>query len=312
MKNLVLYIFTVLIWGSTWLAIKFQLEVFPMVSVTYRFAVAALILLAYCKWKGLNLKFNLVDHFFLVLLGIFLFSLNYVAVYFAEIHLTSGLVALLFSSMVFFNAINGYFILRSPITFNMILGAIIGVAGIALVFQNEILSFKLSDNSLYGLILGFVSAFLASLGNITAEYNQRRQLPIVQGNAIGMAYGAILTAIITLISGENFTFPVSIPYVSSLLYLSVFGSIIAFGLYLTLVGRIGSGKAVYAMMLIPLVALVFSTIFEGYRWSGIAVIGLIMVMMGNVILLRTKSLLQNSKLEVKKSDHPRDIPGPSV
>ena len=295
MKNLMLYCFTVLIWGTTWLAIKFQLEVDAMVSVTYRFSIASLILLLFCKWRGLNLKFSLKDHFFLALLGTFLFSFNYLLVYIAEIHLTSGLVAVVFSSIVFFNAINSYLILRSTITFNMILGAVIGIMGIMLVFEKEILSFELSDDSVFGLMMAFSSAFIASLGNITAEYNQKRHLPVIQTNAISMVYGAAIMLTLTLVSGRSFTLPVSVSYLGSLLYLAVFGSVVAFGLYLTLLGRIGSAKAVYAMMLIPLVALIISTFFEDYSWSGGAVIGLVLVMAGNIILLKNKSLLQKSK-----------------
>ncbi len=301
MKNVILYCLVVLIWGSTWLAIKFQLEdVAPMVSVTYRFSLAAIILIGYCKLKGLSLSFGLKDHFFLLLLGGFLFSINYWLVYISEIYLTSGLVAVIFSSMVFFNAVNGYFLLRSPITFNMILGAITGLIGIALVFRNEIVSFELASDSLYGLALGFISAFLASLGNITAEYSQRRRLPVIQINAIGMAYGALIMLIISFSTGQEFKLPFSTLYVGSLIYLAVLGSIVAFGLYLTLLGRIGSAKAAYAIMLTPLVALIFSTVFESYQWSLSAVFGLAMVLAGNAILLRTKSLLQQSGGKVER------------
>lgn len=275
------------------MAIKFQLgDVAPMISVAYRFSLAAIILLIFCTTTGLNLRFGLKDHMNMALLGTFLFSLNYWLVYISEIHLTSGLVAVIFSSIVLFNTFNGYLILRSPITLSMIMGAVIGILGIALVFRNEIVSFDFTNDALYGLSLGFVAAFIASLGNITAEYSQKRGLPIVQTNAFGMTYGAIIMLSVSFLSGQTFTFPLSLSYIGSLFYLSVLGSIVAFGLYLTLLGRIGSAKAAYSIMLTPIVALVFSTFFEEYQWSTSAFTGLALVLIGNVILLQSRFRMQ--------------------
>ena len=297
MKNFLLYASTVLIWGSTWLAITFQLDtVAPMVSVAYRFTLAAIILLIYCKIKGLNLNYKSKDHIYFALLGFFLFSMNYWSVYISEIYITSGLVAVLFSSIVFFNTFNGYFILKSPITLNMIIGAIIGFAGIALTFEHEIQSFEFSDHSVFGLILGLIAAFSASLGNITAEFISRRGLPVMQTNAFGMAYGAIVMLGISLITGQAFVIPQTFSYISSLLYLSVFGSIVAFGLYLTLLGRIGSAKSAYVAMLIPVVALVFSTVFEDFHWSLSTYIGVGLILAGNYILMQSKT-----KISLKSS-----------
>lgn len=297
MKNFLLYASTVLIWGSTWLAITFQLDtVAPMVSVAYRFTLAAIILLIYCKIKGLNLNYKSKDHIYFALLGFFLFSMNYWSVYISEIYITSGLVAVLFSSIVFFNTFNGYFILKSPITLNMIIGAIIGFAGIALTFEHEVQSFEFSDHSVFGLILGLIAAFSASLGNITAEFISRRGLPVMQTNAFGMAYGAIVMLGISLITGQAFVIPQTFSYISSLLYLSVFGSIVAFGLYLTLLGRIGSAKSAYVAMLIPVVALVFSTVFEDFYWSLSTYIGVGLILAGNYILMQSKT-----KISLKSS-----------
>lgn len=290
MKNFLLYASTVLIWGSTWLAITFQLDtVAPMVSVAYRFSLAAILLLIYCKFRGLNLRYETKDHIYFALLGFFLFSMNYWSVYISEIYITSGLVAVLFSSIVFFNTFNGYFILKSPITLNMIIGAIIGITGITLTFQHEIQSFEFSNNSVLGLILGITAAFSASLGNITAEFISRRGLPVMQTNAYGMAYGAAVMLGISVITGQEFILPQTFSYISSLIYLAVFGSIVAFGLYLTLLGRIGSAKSAYIAMLIPVVALVFSTIFEGFHWSISTFIGVGLILAGNYILMQSKS-----------------------
>lgn len=286
MKNTSLYIITVLVWGSTWLAIKYQLgSVDPMVSVVYRFSLAAVLLLVFCSWRGLNLKFSLKDHLFMALLGILLFSVNYWLVYVAELHLTSGIVAVVFSSIVFMNIANGAIFLKAPVEKKMITGAVIGIVGIAMIFMPEIERFDLSDKGVSGLVICFFSVLLASFGNITSARNTKNNIPVIQANAFGMAYGAIVLAVIALILGKEFTFAANATYIGSLFYLSVFGSIIAFGSYLTLIGSIGADKASYSIMVVPVVALVLSSFFEGYAWKVSALVGLALVVGGNFLAL---------------------------
>ncbi|OGR22937.1 MAG: hypothetical protein A2277_11560 [Desulfobacterales bacterium RIFOXYA12_FULL_46_15] len=286
MKNIILYVITIVVWGSTWLAIKYQLGVVdPMVSVIYRFALASILLMFFCRVKGLTLKFSLKEHSFMALLGILLFSVNYWLVYVAEVYVTSGLVAVLFSSIVFLNIVNGSFFLGTVIEKKMVAGATLGIAGIILIFMPEIKSFDFSDKGLFGLIIGFVSVLLASFGNITSARNTKNKIPVIQANAFGMGYGVLLLTIIALFMGKEFNFTASLPYMSSLLYLSVFGSIIAFYSYLTLIGSIGADKASYAIMVVPVVALVLSSFFEGYTWNAYAVAGLFLVVGGNFLAL---------------------------
>jgi drug/metabolite transporter (DMT)-like permease len=256
-----------------------------MVSVVYRFGLASALLMLFCRVKGLNLSFSYKDHFFMALLGILLFSVNYWLVYVAELYLTSGLVAVLFSSIVFMNIANGSLFLGTAVEKKMIAGAVIGIIGILLVFKPEIEAFDLTDKGVLGLSIGFVSVFLASLGNVTSARNTKNDIPVIQANAYGMAYGAILMALIAIITGKEFSFMVSFPYIGSLIYLSVFGSIIAFGSYLTLVGSIGADKASYAIMVVPVVALILSSFFEGYAWSVSAISGLLLVIGGNFLAL---------------------------
>jgi drug/metabolite transporter (DMT)-like permease len=286
MRNSVLYVLTVIIWGSTWLAIKYQLgPVDPMVSVVYRFSLASALLMLFCCVRGLKLSFTLKEHFFMALLGILLFSVNYWLVYVAEVYLTSGLVAVLFSAIVFMNIANGFFFLGTPVERKMVTGAVIGIAGIILIFMPEIQSFDLSDKGVFGLSIGLISVLLASFGNITSARNTKNKIPVIQANAFGMGYGAVLMLVISLATGKEFNFIMSVPYVGSLVYLSVFGSIIAFYTYLTLIGSIGADKASYAIMLVPVVALILSSFFEGYMWNLPALAGLILVVGGNFLAL---------------------------
>jgi drug/metabolite transporter (DMT)-like permease len=281
-----LYGSTVIIWGTTWLAIKFQLgSVDPMVSVLYRFMAAALTLFLYCKLRGLKMRFRLKDHIFMALQGLVLFSVNYWLIYLAEVHVTSGLVAVIFSGIVFMNMINGAVLLGSPIRSNVLLGGTIGVLGIVLVFWPQLISFSLSDKGALGLVLSVVSTFMASLGNIISARHQQNNLPVIQTNAYGMAYGAVIIGAISLISGKTFSFEMSLAYVGSLFYLSLFGTVIAFGCYLKLIGKIGADRAAYATMLFPIVALGISTVYEGYQWAPNNIIGMAIVLIGNWMVL---------------------------
>ena len=286
MKNLLLYASTVLIWGSTWLVITYQLgPVDPILSVAYRFTLASLLLLVFAKLRRINLRFTPRQHLFFALQGVLLFSLNYLLVYLAELRLTSGLVAVIFSTLVFMNILIGALFLGTPVRPNVVVGALIGLVGISLVFLPELSAFSLQDRGFVGLLLSLVGTLSASLGNIVAARNQRERLPVVQTNAFGMGYGAILMFAIALIAGTPFRFETTLAYTASLVYLALFGSVIAFGAYLTLIGRIGADRAGYTSMLFPLVALGLSTLFEGYQWSVPAVAGVLLVLAGNFLVL---------------------------
>jgi drug/metabolite transporter (DMT)-like permease len=169
-------------------------------------------------------------------------------------------------------------------------GGTIGIAGIVFVFWPEISAFSLSDKTAMGVFLAAVSTFMASLGNIISARHQKHELPVIQTNAYGMAYGAVIMGIIVIVSGKPFNFELSFRYVGSLFYLIVFGTVIAFGCYLKLIGKIGADRAAYATMLFPIVALVISTFFEDYQWSAHNVIGMVLVLMGNGLVINKKAL----------------------
>jgi drug/metabolite transporter (DMT)-like permease len=289
MNVFVLYASTVLIWGSTWIVITFQLGVVaPEVSVAYRFALAAVLLLAYCVIRGCKMRFSASAHLGMAALGLFLFSSNYLVFYLANIHLTSGLVAVVFSSIVVANIIFGRIFLNSPIRPRVALGAGFGIAGLAIIFWPDIKGFDLAQAGTLGLVLSLVGTVLASIGNIISVANQSRGLPVLQANAYGMAYGALFMAAFAVLRGTPFEFEFTAPYIASLLYLAVFGSIIAFGCYLTLLGRIGADKGAYAAVMFPVVALALSTVFEDYQWSAAAAAGMVLVVVGNVLVLSQK------------------------
>jgi drug/metabolite transporter (DMT)-like permease len=281
-----LYLASVLIWGSTWYAIKFQLGVVaPEVSLVYRFALAAIILLSFCALTGRSLKYSLRQHWFIALQGLFLFSSNYLVFYWATGLLTSGIVALMFSTVILMNIVNGAIFMRLAVSGRVILGACFGIAGIALIFWAELGAVDNNADTWRGLWMCLLATFFASIGNIISARNQKNGIPVIQTNAWGMGYGALVMLAYALVSGVSFNYDPGFSYSVSLIYLSVFGSILAFGFYLTLVGRIGADKAAYAAVLFPVIALGLSTIFENYQWSLRAVFGFALVLLGNYIVL---------------------------
>jgi drug/metabolite transporter (DMT)-like permease len=294
MKNTIFYLLTVLIWGSTWLGIKFQLGVVdPMVSVTYRFALASALLLLWCAVKNMKMRFTLREHLFMFLQGVLLFGFNYLCFYQAELYVTSGLAAVIFSSILVMNIINGALLLGSPINGKVVFGGILGLTGIVLVFLPEISNFSLDNHGVKGVTYCLIATLLASWGNIVSARNQKNRLPIIQGNAFGMGYGALIMFALVVFTGKAFSVEVSAAYLGSLLYLAIFGSIVAFGCYLSLIGNIGADRAAYSTLLFPLVALGISTVWEGYQWSTASLTGVSFIVLGNFFILTRKKIKPN-------------------
>ncbi len=288
-NNFFLFTIPALIWGTTWYAIKFQLgTVNPLLSVAYRFAIAGILLLLICRILRLNLRFSLRSHFYILLQGLCLFSINYWLVYFAELNLTSGLVAIVFSLIIFLNIFFNSILLKGAVRKEVLIGGILGFTGTLIVFKNEFFIFSLSDKNFHALILCLISVVLASLGNITSAYNQKKALPVIQTNAIGMTYGSIFTFIVAFAAGKEFNFDLSASYIISLVYLALFGSIIAFGAYLKLIGNIGPDRAAYIILIVPVIAIIMSMLFEDYILHKSAIIGIVLLIFGNILAMNKR------------------------
>ena len=273
-----------LIWGSTWLAITFQLgTVAPEASVVYRFALAAALLALWCAATGRSLRFSLSQHAWLAAQGTFLFGLNDLGVYWAEQLVASGLVAVLFSLIVFFNLIGSRIFFATPIRLRTLSAAALGVVGVVLMFWQALAAGTGAATLGIGIALG--ATVFASAGNMIAVRNQRHGFPLLPGVAWGMAYGALVIAIVAAIEGTPWGFDAAPAYVASLVYLAIFGSVIAFGAYLTLIDRIGPARAGYVGVAVPVVALALSTVFERYEWSLPALAGAALCVAGNVLVL---------------------------
>ena len=287
MNNTFLYIVTVLIWGSTWLAIEYQLGVVaPEVSIVYRYLIASGVLFIWCKMKGLSLSFKVKDHIYFVLLGLLLFCLNYILAYRAQIHITSAMAAIAFSMMLWINIVLSRFIFGTRATGRVLFGAALGIVGIVVLFAPQIGAISLSDSVFFGSLLALGGALTASCGNMVSQAAQKRSLPVMETNTWSMFYGAVLTFIVALVGGHEFNFDATFTYIASLTYLAIFGSVIAFGAYLTLLGRIGAHKAGYATVMFPVVALLLSFAFEGLQPDLAIVIGATLVLLGNSLVLK--------------------------
>jgi len=281
-----IYAIVVLIWGTTWFTIRFQLGVVaPEISLVYRFALAAACVFVFARLTGTPLRLSWRDHRLVALQGATLFCLNYWMTYLSTQYLTSGLVAVLFTSIIFFNIVNGRLILGTPIERRVLAAAAAGMFGVALLFLPEIRAAIHNPRILHGAGLALAATYVASLGNMAASRNTQAGLPVLTVNAYGMAYGAIGLAAIAALRGTPVAFDPRWPYVASLLYLSLAGTSLAFGLYLVLIRRIGASRAAYSSVLFPVVALAVSTLFEDYRWSLAAALGLAVLLAGNALAL---------------------------
>jgi drug/metabolite transporter (DMT)-like permease len=284
-----LFVLPCVIWGTTWLVIKFQLGVVePEASVAWRFGLASLLLAGWCMVRRVSLRFAARDHAGLALLGALLFGLNYVLVYRSEQHLTSGLVAVLFAFIVFWNLLGARLLFGTPVSPTVLLGATIGVVGVALLFWPELASLRGRPGQATGIVLAGLATLVASAGNLHSQRLFARGVAVVPGTAWAMGYAALFLLLWCAVRGIPLTFDLRPSYVLSLLYLTLFGSVVAFVSYLTLLRRIGAGRAGYTAAVIPVVAMLTSTAFEGYRWTGGALAGMASVLIGTVLVLRVK------------------------
>jgi drug/metabolite transporter (DMT)-like permease len=280
----VLYFVTVLIWGTSWYAMELQLVLPGELAIAYRFVLAAAMLVGYCLVTGRSLRFSRRDHLFMALQGFFLFCINYILFYWAAAYLVSGLLAVCFSTITVMNIANGALFYRQRVEPKVAIAALLGLVGIGLVFWPELAKMELSHAAAVGLGMSLVASYAASLDMVTVRHS-RACIPVVQANAIGMSYGALFTLIIVLARGVPFDFVWTASYLGSLVYLAFFASVIGFGSYLTLVQRIGADRAAYSGVLFPIVALGVSTFLENYHWTASAVIGVLLVLAGNLLVL---------------------------
>jgi|TARA_B110000238_G_scaffold105442_1_gene114843 drug/metabolite transporter (DMT)-like permease len=289
MNNLVLFIATLFCWSPTWYLIKFQLGyVDPLVSVFYRFITASLIIFIYLIVKRKSLKFSFNQHIWFLLFGTCLYSINYVFFYTSNTYLVSAFPAIVFSTVVIMNILGEWFYFKRKPTIKTLVSAVIGMIGIIIIFNKEIFNFNLNNGTHIGLFLALLGTFCASTGNMIHQRNLNNNFPLIQTIAFAMLYGSLITLLITQLNNTELLFEFTFTYIASLVYLSVFGSIFAFIFYLKLLEKVGPGRAGYVGVVMPVIALLISTIFENLEWQVDLVIGLPVLLIGAILVINQK------------------------
>lgn len=280
-SNFLLFMTCAGIWGSSWLVIKFQLgAVDPVISVFYRFLISSSVLFLFATLSRMSLSYSRKQHLIFFFQGACNFSINYIITYWAEMYAPSALISMTFTLLVAYNILGMKLFFKKTIGPKVYLGTASGILGIGIIFGNEFASLGFSGATVKGLALGIIATLFASAGNLLAYKNHLQKIPVSVANTWGMFYGTLTTLVVALIMGSSWTTPLSATYLFSLFYLAIFATVIAFGAYLTLVGRIGAERAGYSSILSPVIALVLSILFEGMQVNGRIVVGLLFCLLG--------------------------------
>lgn len=283
--NGLLYVSVVLIWGTTWLAIAVQSRYAPPLgAVFWRFAVAVAVLwllLLVCRrltvpgWR---------DQLWCAVQGACVFCLNFVCLYAAVAYINSGLLAVIFSLSVCFNALNSRLFFGQALTRRFAVSAVLGLCGMVLLFWPDLLAGGGRSGLWRGIAFAVAGTYLFSLGNMVSLRHQRQGLDVFQTNAWAMVYGTAYLAVLAAGSGTPLLPPADGAFWLATLHVAVLGTVVGFGAYFLLVGRIGAAHAAYSMLLTPLVALAVSTVWEGHQWHGGGIAGVTLILCGNYVM----------------------------
>lgn len=282
--NVILYLVTVLIWGTTWIAIKWQIGVVPApVSIAYRFWIAAAILMLSLLVARRPVWPPAKAWRYLLAQGFSLFCCNFLCFYYASQYVPSGLIAVVFSTAPLWNAINGRLFLGRAIRSQVVLGTLLGLAGIVMLFLPQMRGHWENTGMVWGLALALLGTLFFSCGNLLSSRMQTLGLTPWLTNTWAMLIGASVLTAGSLLLGLPLSVEPGIRYTGALLYLAIPGSVVGFTAYLLLVGRMGPDRAAYCTVLFPVVALSISTIYEGYHWTPLGFFGLGLVLLGNLL-----------------------------
>ncbi|WP_017345365.1 DMT family transporter [Pantoea sp. A4] len=286
--NAGLYLAVVVIWGTTWIAIFLQQSAVGATAVTvaifWRFLVAGALMLVLLKLLRRLRPLTTRDHLFCLLQGSCVFGFNFVCFYYAAAWISTGLESVIFSMAVLYNAINSWLFFRQRPPMRLLPAALLGISGIVALFWEDLSNTQASVHVLWGAALSALGTLGFSFGNMISLRHQRQQRDVLTTNSYAMFYGAMIMGVLSLVMGESLRPVWNGQWLGSVVYLALLGSVVGFGAYFTLVGRIGASQAAYSTLLFPLVALSLSTLYEGYVWHTSALIGLAMILAGNMVM----------------------------
>lgn len=290
-RNFAAFLLVSVIWGGTWLVIRDQIASVPANwSIAYRFVVAAAGMFALAAWRGEQLALTKGGLRWALLLGLFQFTLNFAFVYQAEAHITSGLVAVMFALLVVPNAVLGRILLHQPITGAFVLGSAIAAVGVALLFAHEWRSSPATlEEVLLGAGLTLCGILSASAANITQAMDGAKRQPFLALLAWSMVVGVIINAGFALATEGPPQFDPRPSYALGILYLGLAGSVVTFPLYYGLVRKVGAGRAAYSSVIVPVIAMALSTLFEGFVWGPLPAVGAAITLAGMVVAMRGRA-----------------------
>jgi len=279
-----------LIWGSTWIVITGQLGVVPPTwSVTYRFLIAGVAMLLWAVVTRQSLKLDARGIGFAALMGAFQFALNFNFVYRAEMHVTSGLVAVVFALLLVPNAVFARIFLGQRMGRQLVIGSLIAMAGVGLLFLHELRRDPTASGEIWlGIGLTFLAVLSASVANVMQATDTAKRYPMATMLGWAMLLGAAMDGTFAWITTGPPVFDSRLSYIAGVLYLGIFGSAVSFPLYFNVLRKIGPAKAAYSSVIIPVLAMLLSTVFEGYRWSLLAGAGALLAGAGLVLALRAR------------------------
>lgn len=275
------------IWGLTWISIKYQFQALDFsVAVFYRFILASSLLFFFALYKKLPMKYNKSQHINFAAQGFFMFCLNYLLTYYATQLAPSALLAVTFTALIYFNMFGSKIFFGMPLEKKVIFGAFMSFLGMALIAHNEIANMHETPTSFYGVLIGLGATLTTSAGNLLSLENRKTKIPITSNNAWGMLYGSFFTFLFCVGTGKSFAFNhFDLSFVYSFFYLTIFGTIISFWAYLKLIEKYGPSRAAFTTVLSPIVAIMTSFFFEDLSPSFFLIAGASLCLIGNVVAL---------------------------
>ena len=294
-SNLFLFLSALLFWSATWSIIgltQVNIDLDPSVSVFIRFILAGFIILIYVAITKRKLIFSIRDHIYFFILGIFLYSGNYIFFYNSNVYLPSNIPATVFCLLTIFNILGEKFLFKKPITTVTLSGAILGIGGILIIFFNDFISFNLNSGTTIGLMFALLATLSASAGNLIAIYNKRNfSIPLLQNVAFAMIYGALVALLVSFIRGSEFYIPITnFSYILGQTYLIIFGSIISFLCYIRFIENTSASTGGYIGVVMPILALIISMIFEDVKPDIYFLTGLPIALIGLLLILKQESV----------------------
>lgn len=294
-SNFFLFLSALLFWSATWSIIgltQVNIDLDPSVSVFIRFILAGFIILIYVAITKRKLIFSIRDHIYFFILGIFLYSGNYIFFYNSNVYLPSNIPATVFCLLTIFNILGEKFLFKKPITTVTLSGAILGIGGILIIFFNDFISFNLNSGTTIGLMFALLATLSASAGNLIAIYNKRNfSIPLLQNVAFAMIYGALVALLVSFIRGSEFYIPITnFSYILGQTYLIIFGSIISFLCYIRFIENTSASTGGYIGVVMPILALIISMIFEDVKPDIYFLTGLPIALIGLLLILKQESV----------------------